>query len=391
MSSRGYWFLMKQSVCAGVFSALMVASFASWAQDTDTRTAKLDELKAAIEELKNQLNSVKGNRSTVQKDLENSESKIGELNKKTKELEQQIKNNQTQLNQLQRDKEALTSVKKQQQRQVAEHVNTAYRLGQQSHLKMLLNQRDASLMTRHLKYFDYVVAARATQITNANQTLAELNRLEPAIQKEQATLARNNNSLREQQQALNAQQQERQRTLTKLNATIASADQKLKQQEKDKLRLQNLIERVVKVSGNLEAPVKSHNITLLKGQLPWPTSGRISHSFGSQLISGKMTWQGIMIDAPSDAPVKAIHHGRIVFSDYLRGHGLLIIIDHGQGMLSLYAHNKSLFKTLGEWVNAGEVIAGVGNSGGQSQTGLYFELRQNGQPTNPQSWLRKQA
>ncbi len=391
MLTRGYRLAMKNSLCAGIFCALMTTSAAGWAQNSDTRAAKLAELKAAIEQLKGQLNDAKGDRNTLQQDLEKSESKIGELNKKAKELEQQIKNNQTQINQLQRDKEALASTKKQQQRQVAEHVNTAYRLGQQSHFKMLLNQRDAALVTRNLKYFDYVVAARAAQIASANKTLAELNRIEPAIQNEQATLERNNQSLREQQQALKGQQQERQRTLAKLNATIASTDQKLKQQEKDQQRLQNLIERVVRVSGNLEAPVKSQNIALLKGQLPWPTKGRISHGFGSQLVSGKMTWQGIMIDAPSDTPVKAIHHGRIVFSDYLRGHGLLIIIDHGQGILSLYAHNKALFKTLGEWVNAGEVIAGVGNSGGQSQTGLYFELRQNGQPTNPQRWLKKQA
>ena len=376
-------------VLAGVVVAL---SAAAKAQDDDPRQAKLEALKATINQLKGELDTVKDSRDGLLKNLEQSESKIGELNKKAKELEKKIENNQAQLRSLRQEKETLASTKKQQQQQVAEHLNTAYRLGQQSHLKLLLNQRDAAMVARNLKYFDYLAAARAQHISDANHTLERLGRIEPDIAAEHTLLASNNKSLREQQQALKEQQQERKRTLAKLEATINTKDQQLKASEKDQKRLQNLIERVVRVAtGKLDAPVNNQNITALKGRLPWPTKGRVSHSFGSQLLEGKMNWQGMMIDAPSDTPVMAVHHGRVVFSDYLRGHGLLMIVDHGHGMLSLYAHNKTLYKTIGEWVNAGEIIAAVGNTGGQAQAGLYFEMRQNGNPINPHSCLKKSA
>lgn len=383
--------MLKQILATFALGALLAGSLAHEAYANDPRQAKLDELRKVINQLKQELDSVKDNRDGLLKDLEKSESKIGELNKKAKELESQINNNQAKLKNLHREKEALASAKKSHQRQVGEQVNIAYRLGQQSHIKLLLNQRDAALVARNLKYFDYIAAARAEQIASANHTLERLNQIEPDIQAEQTALARNSKSLREQQQALKKQQAERKQTLKKLEAAIANKDEQLKASEKDQKRLQNLIERVVRVAGDLEAPVKAQDINRLKGRLPWPTNGDVRHSFNSRRFSDKVRWQGMVIDAPSDSPVKAVHHGRVVFSDYLRGHGLLIIVDHGHGMLSLYAHNKALYKTLGEWVNTGEIIAAVGNSGGQTQSGLYFELRHNGQPTNPHRWLKKSA
>ncbi|WP_394201688.1 murein hydrolase activator EnvC family protein [Marinagarivorans algicola] len=382
----------KQIALASLSLMLFCTANTLWANDDiDPRETKLNELRQTIEQLKSELDGVKGNRDALLKALEESESKIGQLNKKAKELEAKIDNNQAQLLELKREKEALASVKKQQQRQVAEQVNTAYRLGQQSHLKLILNQRDASLVARNLKYFDYVAAARAEQIAAANHTLERIEKIEPEIAAEQRNLVSNSTSLRAQQKALRAQYKERQSTLKKLQATIITKDQQLKASEKNQKRLQHLIERVVRVSGDLENPVKAQNINNLKGRLPWPTKGPIRHSYNSQRISGKVRWQGMVIGAPSDSPVKAIHHGRVVFSDYLRGHGLLVIVDHGHSMLSLYAHNKTLYKALGEWVNAGEVIAAVGNTGGQTQAGLYFELRYKGNPTNPHRWLKKSA
>ncbi len=382
----------KQIALASLSVLLFCTANTLWANDeADPREAKLNELRQTIEQLKGELGGIKGNRDALLKELEESESKIGELNKKAKELEAKIDNNQAQLLELKREKEALASVKKQQQRQVAEQVNTAYRLGQQSHLKLILNQRDASLVARNLKYFDYVAAARAEQIAAANHTLERIEKIEPEMAAEQHSLVSNSTSLRTQQTALRAQHKERQSTLKKLQATITTKDQQLKASEKNQKRLQHLIERVVRVSGDLENPVKAQDINTLKGRLPWPTKGPIRHSYNSQRISGKVRWQGMVIGAPSDSPVKAIHHGRVVFSDYLRGHGLLVIVDHGHSMLSLYAHNKTLYKALGEWVNAGEVIAAVGNTGGQTQAGLYFELRHKGSPTNPHHWLKKSA
>ena len=359
--------------------------------ETDPRQAQLEKLRSVIDQLKNELDSAKDNRSELQKDLEKSESKISDLDKKSKALEKSLQKNQTQLIELQDKKEGLDTAKKQQLRQVNEHLNTAYRLGQQSHLKLLLNQKDASLVARNLKYFDYILAARAENISAANETLQALKVIEPKITQKQQKLKKNRSYLRRQQQALKSEQASRQQTLAKLEKAISNTGQQLKEKQKNQKRLQQLIERVVRVTGSIDAPINNQRITELKGRLPWPTKGKVRHKYNSQRVEGKIRWQGLFIDAPADAPVTAVHHGRVVFSDYLRGHGLLIIVDHGQGLLSLYAHNKTLYKTLGEWVNTGELLASVGNSGGQSQTGLYFELRKNGTPTNPDRWLKRSA
>ena len=126
----------------------------------------------------------------------------------------------------------------------------------------------------------------------------------------------------------------------------------------------------------------------LRGKLKWPSRGRLANRYGSRRKEGKLKWQGVMIKAPEGTEVTAISHGRIAFSDWLRGFGLLTIIDHGDGYMSLYGGNQSLYKEVGDWVEAGDVIASVGNSGGHRETALYFEIRHNGKPTNPLKWCR---
>jgi len=138
-------------------------------------------------------------------------------------------------------------------------------------------------------------------------------------------------------------------------------------------------------------PENSASFASLKGKLPWPTDGRVLRNYGTPRVSDKMRWQGLLIGGNEGSPVRAVHHGRIVFSDYLRGQGLLLIIDHGAGYLTLYAHNQALYKELGEWVEAGELVAALGNSGGQQTAALYFELRHNGEPTNPKRWFKRPA
>ncbi|MDC3332982.1 peptidoglycan DD-metalloendopeptidase family protein, partial [bacterium] len=123
--------------------------------------------------------------------------------------------------------------------------------------------------------------------------------------------------------------------------------------------------------------------------MPWPTAGKLANSFGSKRNGTTLRWQGVNINARQGSDVKAIHYGRVVFADWFRGSGLLVIIDHGDGYMSLYGHNQSLLKSPGEWVIPGESIATVGNSGGQKSAGLYFEIRKNGKPTDPKRWCKR--
>lgn len=168
--------------------------------------------------------------------------------------------------------------------------------------------------------------------------------------------------------------------------------------QEDERRLQRLLDSLATAprdnsqtpaEGELASEGTEHTPFLtLRGRLQWPSRGKLTTRYGSARKVGKLKWQGVNIKAPEGTEVHAISHGRVAFSDWLRGFGLLTIIDHGDGYMSLYGGNQSLFKEVGDWVEAGEVIAGVGNSGGRKNSALYFEIRHNGKPTNPLKWCR---
>jgi murein hydrolase activator len=413
---------------------LWAASPASLASEASPE-AKLTELKSVIEQLKKELDSVKSNRQSLMSDLEASEKKISELNQKVETLKKQLENQQSNLNQLRSEREALASAKKQQEGQVEQHLSAAYRLGNQSAIKWVLNQENPAEMARHLKYFEYVIQARHRQIAQFQHTIGRLNELEPAIAAEHQSLLDNQRQLEAEKQALFESSQTRKRTLAALESAIDSKDQALKQQEQARKDLQAVMAKVTQVAAKLPAlsepekpspalkPAKVPStesaksgtsaqaqaaspvtdttapgatprrgpFSAQKGLLPWPASGRVTNRYGSARVEGKVSWDGIYIEGALGAPVRAVHRGRVVFADYLRGHGLLIILDHGGGYLSLYAHNQSLNKSVGDAVESGQVIATLGNTGGQPTAGLYFELRYNGQPTDPKPWLRTSA
>ena len=134
--------------------------------------------------------------------------------------------------------------------------------------------------------------------------------------------------------------------------------------------------------------LQSTSFTQRKGNLMWPVQGKVINSFGQQR-QGSVTWDGLRIQAQSGSDVRAIHGGRVMYADSLPGQGLLLVLDHGDGFMSLYAHNDALLHESGEWVQPGDAIARVGNSGGEKEPGLYFEIRQNGEPVNPLPWLAK--
>lgn len=364
-------------------------SQSAFSMTEEEREAKLAELKTTIAELKQELDKIKGDRSALLEDLEVSETKIGELSQKVKELQMQLDDKQANLLQLRSEKEALARVKKLQQGSVKQHINAAYRLGQQSSVKLLLNQGDPSKLSRNLKYFDFFIRARAEKIKQYVATITRINEVEPAIESTIATIAQQKSALANKRKSLVAEFATRQETLKKLQKAISSKGAELTNLETNRKRLEDLFQKVVQVVGNFTLPVKEQPFNSLKGKMPWPTKGQVLERYGSYRVANKVKWQGMLIQAAQGNPVNAIHHGRVVFSDYLRGHGLLIIVDHGGGYMSLYAHNQALYKELGDWVSAHEQIASVGQSGGQNKSGLYFELRYQGAPTDPTKWLTK--
>lgn len=359
------------------------------AQDSEAEyEAKLRELQSTIAELKNELGKVKSSRDNLQNDLQGTEVNIGKLHKKIERLKGELASQKKQLTQLQRQRAELRQQRRDQQQHIAEHINAAYRLGQQSQLKLLLNQQHPDTVARTLKYYRYILDARNEQIDAYLDVIAELDTLEPRILRKNQQLENNKQTLQAQYQQLRSKQNERQRTLKQLRQSINNKDQQLRQLDRDKRHLEQLLEEVTAAIANLNLNSDGEPFAKRKGKMPFPVKGKITNRFGGNRLEGKLQWEGLRIAASEGAPVNAIHHGRVVFSDYLKSHGLLLIVDHGDGYMSLYANNQTLLKDIGDWVSSGEEIARVGNSGGQASNGLYFEIRRQGKPVNPSRWCR---
>lgn len=378
--------LGKSLICLCLCLALS-GTVQAQADDQAEYEARMEELQSTIQQLQRELKKTQGSRDDLKEELESSESDIGELLKKIEQIESDLKEQNQDLQSLKQERNELNQSRQAQQQAVSEQVRAAYQLGQQSQIKLLLNQENPQRVSRLLRYYDYWLEARTDKIERYLSTLAELDRIEPRIVQTTAELARNRNQLQEQHERLAERQETRRETLVALNQRIRSADQELNDLQKDRERLQALLDEMVAAVADLELPGGDTPFSQRKGRMPWPAQGGLRHRFGSAQLDGQITRNGIVINAGEGEPVLAVHHGRVVFSDYFRGHGLLLIVDHGEGYMSLYAHNQSLYKETGEWVSAGETVASVGSTGGQVQAGLYFEIRHRGKPTNPMPWL----
>lgn len=350
--------------------------------------AKLKELEAEISKYKELLENTQGEKSEIENTLEKNEKGISDLINKIEDIEQELDDSKDKVSSLERRQTELQDAKKEQQYYIERQIRAAYEIGNQEYLKVLLNQEDPNEMARMLTYYDYFNEARAGQIEAYNETLVELDRVSLALTEEMTLLQENRLALDIERQNLVAAQRERQATLRTLIAQIKSTGSEITKLQEDRGRLEQLLNKLQNSLAKIPTPGDATPFSNMRGKLVLPVAGNIGHRFGHQRNQGKMKWQGVFIDAPEGDPVYAVHYGRVVFSDWLRGFGLLMIISHGEGYMSLYGHNQVLYRETGEWVTAGDVIASVGDSGGQNRTGLYFEIRIDGKPSDPQRWCK---
>ena len=277
------------------------------------------------------------------------------------------------------------------QREVlAEQIRTGYVVGRQDYMKMLLNQEQPAHVGRVLTYYSYLDSARREQIESITQQVTHLNSVEAAINGENENLASSNARLTSEKTSLVALQSERRNILVRIETDLNDKTQRLSNLSADEQRLSELLRRLPVELADIPADVNSKGaFAKSRGKLPWPTTGRISASYGAPRGAGNLRWQGVVLEADEGAEVRAVWRGQVVFTGWLNGYGNMIIIDHGDSYMSLYAHNQSLVKEVGDWTEASEVIATVGVSGGQRKSGLYFEIRHNGRPDNPVQWCQR--
>jgi septal ring factor EnvC (AmiA/AmiB activator) len=348
--------------------------------------ARLKALDKEISNYKETLDSTQGQKSEIEATLERNEQGINKLINEIDTIEKELDTTNDRVSSLTEKQKELLTVKSEQQYYIEQQVRAAYEIGSQEYLKILLNQEDPNEIARMLTYYDYFNQARSRQIESYNLTLLDLDRVTQELAEETVVLESQRRALGAQQKSLANVQKEKQMTLKALINQISTTGSALSKLEQDRGRLEQLLDRLQESLANLDAPRSAQPFAGMQGKLLLPVEGRISHRFGNQRNQGKLRWHGIFIDAAEGESVYAVHYGRVVFSDWLRGFGLLMIVSHGEGYMSLYGHNQALFRETGDWVSAGEVIAAVGDSGGQDKTGLYFEIRIDGKPNNPQNW-----
>lgn len=354
----------------------------------DNNQQSLEQLKGAIKSLQKELSGYRDKQSNLQKQLKTSEIAIGKLSRQISTNQRELKQLERELVSLKQRRRELEVSRAEQQALIADQVRIAYQLGREQTLKVILNQEDPAKLSRAMAYVNYFNDARMTRIAAFNNTIEELNQIEPEILATRDRIASTASTLKKRKERLSAEHKSRKQTLARLDETIRSKNAELKQRENDRKRLEALLNTVEDFSGSFATAEEVKPFSSRKGKMRLPTKGKVVNRFGARRSTGGLRWQGIEIRASEGSTVKAIHHGRVVFADWFRGQGLLIIIDHGDGYMSLYAHNQSLLRQTGDWVQAGEPLATVGSSGGQSQNALYFEIRHNGKPTNPMAWCR---
>ena len=357
------------------------------ASEQETR-ARLERLQRDIKEINAEISRDNKRKSKLQEQLRQAEVELGELQRDIAANQRAVAASEAELDGLQAQREELEEARNAQQARIALELKTAWQMGQQGQVKVLLNQEDPHTVARAMAYYQYFFRARNDLVGQYRETLEDLRVLEERIAGTLDQLAAQQAELEQQQAQLETAQAARKETVASLSTSIESKAEKLKQLEQDRKELEKLLEAIARAVADLEVPEHYQPFKAARGKMPWPLAAKRVNNFGRPRNEGKMRWQGVTIPAREGSKVNAIHHGRVVYADWLRGSGLLLIIDHGDGYMSLYAHNQSLLREVGEWVKAGTPISTVGNSGGQEQAALYFEIRHQGKPVNPASWCR---
>lgn len=357
----------------------------SWADEE----ADLAKLQQEINKLQQWLKDTESEHDKLNEQLRLSDEKIGAIAKKIDETRSQLNQERTRLKKLQAEQSQLRFLKSEQKQQLAKQLTGAQKIGNQGSIKVLLNQDDPQQISRMLKYYEYFNQARMESIQTLITNLKRLNNIESEILAQQNKLIKTENSLLKKNKQLNSEKKQHKKLLASLEKRRQQKSSDLSQKQKDQKRLQQLITEVATLLVNSTRKQDARPIRSLKGKLPRPTKGRIVKAFGNYNAQARSKWQGWLIKGYEGSAITAVHHGRIVFSDWLRGFGLLLIVDHGDGYLSLYARNQSLLKSVGDWVYQGENIATLGSSGGFKEPRLYFEIRHKGKPQDPAAWLSR--
>ena len=387
------------------------------AKKIDVAKEDLSDLHEKIQALKKELDSNQEAHKDATDELKDSETAISSANKKLREINQKQKQNKNTLNSLKKQSLNLNENLSQQQQQLSNLLRQQYMHGGQSYGQLILQNKNPSEIARDVKYFSYIAKQHAKVIDGMQSNLVKVKKLNNQTATTLQEVANLKAKQEAEKKALEQQKQEKSKIVKTLSKQISAQRGEIDKLKRDEKSLSKLVQRLAKIipktilkktkkaikkkqdkiddgndekiASNEATPTNAYsgsNFAALKGKLHLPVRGDVTNRFGAARQDTGVTWKGLFIKAAEGNDVKTVADGRVVFADWMRGFGNMIIVDHGNGYMSLYGNNQAVLKSVGDEVNAGDAIASVGNSGGNESNGLYYELRRQSKPFDPMSW-----
>ena len=361
--------------------------------DAEKAEKRLKKIQNEISELRDLLEEKRGEQGKLQAELRTQEKRINKVSKELRDIDNKLITLQTTLAKKRKQKEKQLNVLEKHQKALEKLALNAYMMGHQEPIKLFLNQDDPALVGRTLAYYQYFNRERLERINDINLALKDLRETERVIAAKTADLEATRAQKEKSRNTLVKARKERKNVLARLSREIRKKGKSLDNLLEDEENLQNLISSINEALSDIP-PSLDEGVPFpkMKGKLPWPVNGSVSNQFGQKRAGtqGKLRWNGVNISPSRGKAVFSIARGRVAYADWMKGLGLLVIIDHGDGYMSLYGHNESLYVAPGGWVSKGDIIGTVGDRGGSNQPSLYFEIRHNRKPVNPGKWCNGQ-
>jgi septal ring factor EnvC (AmiA/AmiB activator) len=408
----------------------LLSVFFDCSAEISEKNEQLNQVQSDIAATSQNMQRIQLQKDTLNTQLGEVEKLYGKTTATLRTIQAQVEQKSQNLTKIEQKKQSLYDDVLLENKELSSQIKAAYAMGQKEKLKLLLNQQDPAFFSRMLVYYGYLNKTRLIKLAGISESMQQLDRLSKQQQQETELLEKDLEQKKQEQIAVDGVRKRRSELLAQFKRDFSSNEQQIIHLKESENKLKNLVsslpkstndfafeveqpKKMTKVDEATSEPVNDlsgsvddsstippslpltkegigRDFSSLKGQLSWPVKGRLANKFGSaRAESAENTWDGVLIDASEGAEIRAVTSGKVVFSDWLRGYGLLIIVDHGKGYMTLYAFNQSLYRQVGEWVDVGEVIASVGQSGGRSHSGLYFGIRNKGKAVDPLEWCRK--
>ncbi|PSL13828.1 septal ring factor EnvC (AmiA/AmiB activator) [Marinobacterium halophilum] len=372
------------------FAGLLCLSLIPWAQAAQDPAATEQQLKQVQQQISRLQTALEKRRRVLAKaeaELRDFDKRIGMVTAELRQLNGQKQQLQQQRGDLGDDEARLTAELRQREALIRDLLREQYKLGRQPGIELLLSQQDPQQLSRMLHYYDSLTSRLGSELEDYRSRLQQLTATQTAISTTDGELLATRTRLQQQHGILAQAREGQARTLATLKQAHQQDNTRLGRLQADKTELEAVLTEIRRSLEQIRLKQDGLKFSQRKGKLDWPVTGKVKRAFGSRVDN--VNYEGLLIAADAGTPVKAVHHGRVVFADWLRGYGLVLILDHGSGYLSLYGHNDSLLREPGEWVGTGETLALAGSSGGSTEPGLYFALRYQGRSTDPIVWLER--